>query len=346
MEIVLKVSNSKLKTWRRCQKKFEYKYIEKLRAKVKSLPLTKGSWMHECLEAYYKGEDWTSVFKKLKKEYNDLFEEEKVMLGDLPSEVLRLMRGYLYAWKEEDAKWEVLATELEFNVPIVIDSKAQKAVLLNGYIDLIIRDSSGIWGVEHKNMKSEPSEEYRMTDVQSTLYFRIMRHLAKQGELPGVTNPDEIQGYMFNYIRTKAPTVPKLLKNGTLSRAKIDTDRVTYLTEIKRHGLNPKDYADIMRGLSSRTFYNRCRVAKPDELGSIMMNELKGTSVQILTALQYPHIISRTLERSCQWDCEYFDLCHGELRGLDTDFIKAHQFEVKEEEGRDGEEEPANDDRD
>jgi hypothetical protein len=51
----LVLSNSKVKTWNRCPKQWEFKYIYGLRPKKKTIQLERGSWVHELLMVHYDG---------------------------------------------------------------------------------------------------------------------------------------------------------------------------------------------------------------------------------------------------------------------------------------------------
>ncbi|MFW5891001.1 MAG: PD-(D/E)XK nuclease family protein, partial [bacterium] len=60
----LKLSYSKISTWKRCKKKFFYKYVEGIKPKKKSLAPRLGGMGHIGLETYYKGGDWKQAIKE------------------------------------------------------------------------------------------------------------------------------------------------------------------------------------------------------------------------------------------------------------------------------------------
>src|SRR3954468_23733090 len=107
------ISNSKAKTFRRCEKQFEFKYVMGLKPKKRTLQLEKGSWVHDLLQHYYDGEDWQARHEVLAQDYGLLFDEEKEEFGDLPTECKRLVSNYIFHWRQEDKQYRVIDTELD-----------------------------------------------------------------------------------------------------------------------------------------------------------------------------------------------------------------------------------------
>jgi len=330
MEQLIEVSFSELKSWRRCQKQHHYKYRQNLQRKTKALPLYKGSVVHSCLEYHYKGKDWKEAWKLFKEEFDKLFPEEKAVYGDLPTEVARLMKGYIAYYKDEE--WEVVKdnkgkpiVEREFKIRI-----PKTRVVIKGVIDLIIRDKYGIWVVDHKTVKKEPpSQEFRMSDVQTTLYFWVVLTLCEKWGI----DPKEVKGAIFNYIRTEPPKEPELLQNGTMSKRNIDTCWLFYKSALKKAGLDPKDYLDMKKKLAGNEakFYHRHRMDKPKTLIKTLLQEAVFTGYQIEAFSDHP---VRSLDKSCDWGCEYKELCYAELQGLDTESLIRALYERRDEDGK------------
>jgi hypothetical protein len=316
MTDTIRVSNSKVKTWRRCPNKFRYKYVEKLEPRIKGVALERGSWIHELLQYHYDGEDWKALHKKRTMEFYQLFEEQREELGDLPTECLRVMNSYLRHWKEEDSHYTVVDSELNEYVDL------GNGITLQIVVDLIVEDkrSGLLWAWDHKTRKNFESTENMLLDPQLTLYFRGLELLGYK-PLGGVT---------YNEIRTKPPTVPKLLVSGGLSKAKsIDTDVRTYMAEIRRLGLDPADYSDILRHLARNQherFFRRQNLPKDPPMIRTMMRELKQSAAEIQRA-QRNNAFPRTfIPQSCKWDCEYKALCIAELHGADISSLVKMNF--------------------
>lgn len=313
---LIEVSFSELSCFRRCHQKHNYRYIQQLQKKAKAIPLERGSILHKCLEGLYRTGEWKPEWKAYKKEFKKLFEEEREALGDIPKEVFRLMRGYCNCWKY-DKHWDILGIETEFKCRL-----PHSRVVLKGVIDLIIQDKVGIWPVEHKSHKILPNHDCRMMEVQSTLYYYVVSRKF-----------DNVSGILFNYLRTKAPTEPQLLQSGELSKKKIDTDRATYLSAIKKHELDPKNYEDILERLSYKTFFKRERVSRPNALVEAVVREAILTGHLIEPFREGRLLPARTIISQCAWDCEFQPLCYAELHGHDTDYLINTMYQPREKRG-------------
>lgn len=301
-QIELRLSNSKVKTWRRCPKQYEYKYVHKLQRKAKSLPLERGTWLHTMLQYHYDGEGWEAAHKELTRGFNNLFYEEREEFGDLPGETKRIMKNYLRHWNAEDKRIVVVDSELDEIMTL------PNGLEFNFIIDLIVEDQDGgLWLWDHKTVKDFMDADFHLLDAQLTRYYWCAEHM---GYTP-------LRGVVFNELRTKAPTIPQLLKKGGLSKAKkIDTDLYTFYNAIRRHDLDPNDYTEILQRLARQNdrWYRRTKLPKDKPVTRQLMAELTMSAREILRA-QKTNEFPRTPEKSCKWDCDFRDLCVTELHG-------------------------------
>src|SRR3990170_7370264 len=307
---MISLSQSKVKTFLRCPKKYEFRYVQNLVPKEKPLPMERGLWIHECLEAFYKGRNWKrTALLRLKLNFRSLFDEEREALGDLPSEVERIVESYTRYW--DDTEWEILAVEKEFAV------KLKSGLTLKGKIDLVIRDALGVWVVEHKSNKRLPTEGPRIPDPQTTIYNYALRSMGLEG-----------MGTIHNHIRTTPPKTPYVLKTGGLSKARgIDTDYYTYRQALKREGLDLKDYRDILLKLKrDDRFFRRFRIPWKKTAVKSMMADYKTVAWMIDNTKQFPRHISQM----CVRDCFYFQLCMVELHGGNASALKRQKYSVTE----------------
>lgn len=315
----MRLSNSKAKTYRRCPNKYRYKYVEKLRPKRKAMQLERGSWIHDLLMHHYDGEDWCAHHTKLTKQFYNLFEEEREDLGDLPEECGRIMRAYAQHYKAEDKQFVVVDSEMDEEVDLPNGQQ------FNFIIDLVLDDGDGLWLVDHKTVKKFMEADFMLLDTQSARYFWAAEQM---GYTP-------LKGFIFNEIRTKPPAVPQLLKDGSLSlRKNIDTDVRTYYEEIRRHALDPRDYADILTRLARRghTFFRRTKLPKDPPLVRQTLRELVQSGEEMVAAERRGRF-PRTPEKSCKWECEYLDLCQTELlTGRWPEQLVKLQFERRQRE--------------
>jgi len=304
---------SEIMTRRRCPMQHYYAYKLKLEKKVPGLPLTLGSLGHRLLEAKYRDGDWRPELEKyVEEEWGKMFEEQQAEYGDLPGEAERLMRGYDYFWKND--KWKPLGTEVSFLVRLT------EKIGIAGVIDLIVEDTNGkIWVVDHKFVKSIPEDDYLLMELQTTLYY--FATVLKYGK-------GKVAGVILNYIRTKAPTIPKINKDGTLSKAKVDTDIPTLMQVIKENNLNQDDYKELIERaeVTSRQFYVRKRLDRPINLLKIALKEAAATVIDCYS--ERP--LTRTIIKQCSWDCDYLPICFAELQGHDTKFLIKQQYKIKE----------------
>lgn len=313
MATELIMSNSRDKTYRRCQNQYRYKYIMKLRPKVKKVPLELGSWMHELQMVHYDGYDWRERHEELTEAFNSRFEEEREELGDLPSECFRLMRSYLKIYEEEDSLYHTVDTEMD-----------EVLTLPNGLkfrfiIDRIYEDTNGmLWLQDHKWVKKFRGEDYKLMEAQLPRYFWCAK---KMGYTP-------LAGVELNECRKKAPTVPPLTKTGKISMAKkYDTDYWTFLAAIKRNKLDPEPYKPYLRRLKAdrERFFKRTRWPVSNAQMKVMMKELVQTAGQIERSIKRNEF-PRTTLTSCPWDCDYLDICVTELQGGDAASVIKHGY--------------------
>lgn len=322
-KLIYKTSHSKTKLARRCLKAYKYKYILKLKKRVKSRPLLVGGLVHECLESYFRNGHYLPVIRKWKeKEFKKMFKEEQALNQDIIPLVKSLMRGYIKDWKSRN--WKMIWVEKEFEIEIA------PGIVLVGKIDGKAEDDKGRrWLVEHKTCKKMPGEEMRLNDIQILIYA---------GMLPAMDEPP-VSGVIWDYVRTKLPSKPELLKSGAIStRKNIDTTPEIYLREIKRHGLDPLGYADILAELETRreSFYREVKLPIKQEMVQTALDELI-TTAQMVRDLEEDYEKTgkdwfvRNLTRDCSW-CDFQSICHAEFRGDDTEYLLKHDYVRKEDE--------------
>lgn len=315
----LRLSNSKVGTYRRCPKKFEFKYEMGLRSKYKALPLERGSWLHALLEAYYNGDDWRVVHKKYTQEFNKLFDEEKEDLGNLPVEVLRIFTSYLQRYAKQDSKLKVIDVELDEIITLPNGLRFQII------IDLIVEEpDGGLWIWDHKTVGRFMPEDFMLLDAQLARYFWGAEHM---GYTP-------LRGIMFNEINTTPPTLPKVLLNGELEkRANLACDVYTYYREIKRHGAPLDPHRAFLRKLKAQEgrWFRRTHLPKDPPLVNRLMDELNMSAREIERA-QRNNDFPRTVLKECVWDCEFKTICQIDLMGGDISHEMKSKFTQRKKE--------------
>ena len=317
---MIEVTQSLIRDWRTCHRNYHYKWVENIEKKKNAIPLYRGSMIHEIIEAKLEGKDWKGVLTAYQEEYDNLFVEEKAEFGDIPGEVKRIMKAYFREYKDDKLRFMTLGgkkSEHKVKVELVPGK-----VIFKGKLDAIAEDDHDrVWLVEHKSHKKFPTEDFRFTNLQVAIYSWALEQQDKISS----------DGILWNYIRTKPPIIPDLLKNGELSKRKnIDTDWVTYLGEIKKHGLNPKDYADMKELLTGNrpAFFRRVFFPISEKVRKNIVNDFKETALEIYSLGGKSK--ARNLGRHCSW-CSFNQVCHADLAGLDVNFILKHEYKERED---------------
>jgi hypothetical protein len=230
------------------------------------------------------------------------------MLGDLPRECARLMVSYLWHYAAApDHGWKV--HEVEF----LIECELPDGALYRGKVDMLVENRYGLWIVDHKTHLSLPSLHFRLLDAQSALYLWA-----------ALRRKMNVQGFIWNYVRTKPPTVPQLLKSGDrLSKRAIDTDYPTFVRALKKYELDPAPYRDQLAVLKSHRwqpdvtqtspFFQRHILEKGDRMLARVASEAYHTHTRMR---EYDFdMAERVTDRSCEFQCAYNRLCSTELYG-------------------------------
>lgn len=327
----LEVSQSKLRSWRRCHAAYNYGFIENLERNRPKVQLLRGSMIGDCIDDVVwrrlKPLDtkvhYSETLGKYLSEYRRLFDEEKEYYGDIVKEVGRIVFNYEKLYRDDGLTYHIQegrSAELKVRVELA------PGIVFTGSIDKYPMDKQGrYWVMDHKSHKNIPDEEARFADLQLVFYFW-------GAPLSGFPKPT---GVVWDYLRTKPPAIPQLLKNGELTqRANIDTDYDTYMDTIVQNKLNPKDYQGILKPLKERgsqDFFKRVWLPSPSKaLVKSIVEDAK------ITAQEIKHLAGKSKTRSMTRDCKqcnFYTLCQAEVRGLDADFIRKteyHQRKVKE----------------
>jgi|ERR1700747_1932513 len=317
------ISFSKAKLWKKCKMAFNYKYVQKLEKRKKALPLMMGTAIHSVIEEYREGRDPQVPMDQFKKDFNKLFNEEKAELGDLPTELQGIMETYFSHYANDGLSYPVRRWGIQSEIPIkfYLDNFTQ----FIGYVDAFPQDSEGRdWVLDHKSCKSIPDEASRFGDTQLVLYVEL---------LPQLGYPKPV-GVIWDYLRKKPPTIPETLKSGELSRAKkIDTTYKVYMETVDRV-LGPdkrpeyEEFAQTLKGREEK-FLRRIYLPNPNrDMINTVVQDIVTTAKEI--RLFAPTSTVRSQTRDCSW-CGYYNLCQAELRGLDSDFIRKADYQIKGE---------------
>lgn len=314
----MKISNSRIKTFRNCHYAHYLKYVQNLVKKQKAGALIRGSAIHECLEAYNSGKSWRKPFREFEKNfYKTTFEEERVELGDLPGMVEELMENYTHYYEEvKPEDYEYMYNEFHFELPLTKD------ITIEGYIDSVVKDPSGkVFTVEHKTYKRDPGRDFIIFNPQSAIYNWAMTQLG--------TEP---AGTLWDIIKAKKPSYPELLRSGKLSTKKLDSTPYSVEKGIRLLGLDPEDYRDFIDSHSYDSYFTREVIRYNKQVTNGIIEDLVDTAKMVQK--QGDKLKDKNLGKDCSW-CPYKEICQAEILGLDTEYIISKEYE-KGERGRNG----------
>ncbi len=314
---MLTVSYTEMKRWRFCRQSHFYSYVEKIVPKVKTKPLKLGNIIHKLIETWAKKGNYEGILAEVRKEYNKMFDEEKEYYGDLPSIVEQIFNGYRAKYGEKERQSYKLIEQIMG--PVELTSQTQ----LKFKVDRIFKMPLGTAIVETKTSKRIPEEDKRIWDIQTLLYAWGLKEFGYQ-----------IDAVLWDYIRTKTPTIPRVLKHGSLSQAQdMDTNYDTYYQAIldnlgKSH---VKDYKEILTHLKSRPdqFYKRVVQTISKDMMQSVVRDARITSIEIL---RMSHLPVKTISGFTCPMCFYSSLCYAKMRNLDIEFIQDKEFMSKENE--------------
>jgi hypothetical protein len=327
--------------WRRCQKQFAFRYDYadegmELVPKITKAPLSRGTWLHALIEAHFREEagqdaDWREVHQAYVGKFNTYFDEEKEELGDLPSECLRIFKSYLRFYAKEEGRY--VTAELPDGEPaieLVVERELPNGENFKGRIDRVVEDTEygGHWIWDHKWVKTVPDTDERMMSPQAPMYVWGVKPIF-----------EDIRGFLFNYGRTKPPTVPqRLVRGGVSQRKNLDTDLVTYVAVLKEeYGDDWKKaaklmYRDTLMRLKERDvlWFRRERVPVEADRIQRCLDEFL-LSVDQISSRGDGEGAPRSYFYNCKFGCEYHGLCVGEFTGLNiAPLIKAKFQQVGE----------------
>lgn len=313
---------SAIKSWRRCQQMYFNRYIRQYERRKPAVPLIRGSIIGEMLDQLAAKKSILPVVTKYEKEYGKLFRAEKEEYGDIIPECQRIVENYKAAYKKDGLTYlkgsHGLPYELELVSEFTVDGTK---VHFQGHIDKLVQDHQDLVLVmDHKTHKVIPDSNARFSDLQLLTYVWL---------LPRSDLEISADGVLWDYLRTKPPTVPELLKNGSLTlRKNLDSDYQTYLAEIKKHNLDPADYTETLERLKSESkgrYFDRVKLPAPaPAMIKQVVKEFKETIIQIREVSARGNFV-RNMTKDCSW-CGYYNLCSAEIRGIDTQFILKHDY--------------------
>lgn len=335
------VSLSAFQSWQKCEQKYYYGYVRGLRPRDQFLAPTLGRILHTYLEGYYNalsiGEtpenahlrSQLSTSTKYTPEIRGYInvalaagqEELARELNDLLGSAGRITDRYYYARGRADSeRFKVLHVEKRLRLEIAPNIRS------NGIVDLITEDQEtgrlNLW--EHKSTKNIPEGSVRLRDFQTMLYAIKVR--MQYGII--------VDSVIWNYLRTKEPVVPEVLKSGSITKRKdLDSTWEVYSAAIRAANGNPNslEYAEVKERLFGREQtiffprYEQVIVVSEDLLMHDYIVEAKRMALSRANWEAGVGKPIRTISRDCDY-CEFFRVCQAALTGGDEEDVISLRF--------------------
>jgi hypothetical protein len=184
------LSYSGIRTFCNCRRAYYWKYIKDIESIKRADYFSFGSMIHECLESFYKKIDYNKLFLENYPEHSSDEKQAKYYgMG------IGMMQGYEAKYSDDLSLFDVIGTELEFEVPIInpATGRHSRKFTLRGKIDGIISLNGKYWILEHKTA-AKADTNYLDTlwhDLQITLYAVAYEMMS------GV----KIEGILYNILK-------------------------------------------------------------------------------------------------------------------------------------------------
>lgn len=278
-------SFSKVNSYITCPYQHYLRYTEKWYPKQKSRALSVGSAIHECCEYYRKG--------KLNE-----FEFDKTNEIDLRR------------WIKLYQKYSKIEKDYEF----VFIEKTFKCKGFIGIVDGLVKNkrTGKLWLYEMKTFSKMPNEFDRVFRPQPYIYYQQLKN-------KGIN----VEGVVWEYVKSELPKEPALLKSGKLSSTltqNIIPD--TVISACQKNNLNVDDYQDLIEQskLNITNYFDVKERYITPEVAEKIFNEFN--AVRVNGKNKKKHMNSLTCK-----SCSYKDVCLAELTGADEQFILEENFE-------------------
>lgn len=307
------VSWSEIQTWGACREKWRWVYEVGIVPKRIERAPSVGSCGHIAIAAILRGKDWKqAVDGWLRQEIDKrpLFDEEVAERREVADLILKIMPRYLSQYHDD---FEPVLVEHKFEIPI----RGIRNRLI-GYWDAIVRGKDGhLWLLEHKFPQQRfRNEEALDLDGQIGTYQYAAHRLGYP-----------IVGTIYNQLLGRLPAIPKVNKDGSVSKAAVYTDWSTYRNFVIKQKLDPDDYQYEMEAkLVDFKFFQRNHIYRPLIETRLFARDMERRIWDMQSSRK--HIYRSESFITCG-RCSYRELCLESLKGGDIKYIIENQFEPK-----------------
>lgn len=350
------VSVSQLQSFMSCPKKWSYGYVENLTPRVEKTYLTVGKLCHKAMQVAMDAA-WVAQRRDTPEDETDWHDWKNAGLSAMRIEWCEYMENTPMTPEEEQDMHEALHTAASvftqafkefrpwrYEVLTVFDGKKEYPALelhflvpcagskgLHGFIDAILKDKETglIWCTDYKFRKTLSPDEDEEVNIQNTVYTHACKKM-------GIN----ITGTMtWQHVNTAAAD-PAILKNGSVSRAKIKTTWDHYAAFVLDHGGDPATYETEMKEkLADIEWFRVTHEFRNEETVKNMWNKIIVPAAYAVKSARTAASRGLDLKRQMYpWNCkmcQYRSLCQAELRNYDADFLRETAFVERSPHGND-----------
>jgi Arc/MetJ family transcription regulator len=242
----------------------------------------------------------------------------------LPEACEKILTEYFYYWRGEP-KPKVLLVESSW-------TREYKGVAFEGRLDYVIERTLhngqkllvvGDW----KSTKRQPGPLYKFMESQLNLYpWGITPKLLELGIPEQAIKSMAVE---FDYLNTKLPTKPQQNKDGTLSKRKINTTYLTLANALKEYGLTvDKQFIEDYLERNELVFFDRKPLPRNQAVVTRLLDENVESATLALQVIEGSTPV-RSVTQTCSYDCDFQELCMGELYGMDMKYLRNTKFEAR-----------------
>jgi hypothetical protein len=262
------VRTSERQSFLTCRQKWNWAYVERLRAPQTDVKLVFGDLIHQALAAYYKkgrkrGPHPAVTFEKLCDKLSDELDtqlwadDELVSFRELG---IGMLNAYVEYWQESDKEYEVISSEQTFSLPIGRSHGFKLRYV--GTIDGVWkhRPSGKFRFAEHKTTASISDSALAMDEQVGAYWTYGPRWLLLKGILK---EGDELDGILYNWLRKAVKKDDgqydelgrHLNKDGTISKRqppKFFARQLTFRGEFERERVKERVRQEVNDMLEAR----------------------------------------------------------------------------------------------
>lgn len=315
------IHTSDVKVYLSCRRQWHYNSVLRLGYEpvLPNMNLLLGRLVHEALQKWYAEKQAKPTL-----EYLDFLWQEQIdhyrelaigdkflqLLSDSRELSYAMLRHYILFSRRHD-RFDTVSVEWRTTAPLEgVDASVA------GRLDVVAMDEHGkCFIMDHKTASRVPTLQDVQIDLQPATYLLLV---------------PEAEYFIFNYMLKREPMIPRTLKNGRLSKAKLsDTTLEIYGARLKQVKQSWDAYPDVRLELRSQEnkFFVRHRVPRVPQALETHHANLRAIAKEMLSG-DTP-IYPSPDRFKCSW-CAFREPCSLESSGADPAVLLRANYKRRE----------------